>query len=56
MISGSGTLAMEMALVSTVTAGEKVLVISQGYFGDRFITYERHEKFGKEVRAGLVEY
>src|SRR5699024_1297589 len=37
VISGSGTLAMEMALVNTVAAGEKVLVISQGFFGDRFI-------------------
>ncbi len=36
VISGSGTLAMEMALVNTVQSGEKILVISQGYFGDRF--------------------
>lgn len=37
VISGSGTLAMEMALVNTVASGEKLLVISHGYFGDRFI-------------------
>ncbi|MEY2196264.1 alanine--glyoxylate aminotransferase family protein [Neobacillus sp. BF23-41] len=37
VISGSGTVAMEMALVNTVAAGEKLLVISHGYFGDRFI-------------------
>ncbi|MCL6572907.1 MAG: alanine--glyoxylate aminotransferase family protein, partial [Bacillus sp. (in: Bacteria)] len=36
VIAGSGTLAMEMALVNTVAAGEKLLVISHGYFGDRF--------------------
>ncbi|AXI10402.1 alanine--glyoxylate aminotransferase family protein [Oceanobacillus zhaokaii] len=37
VISGSGTLAMEMALVNTVAAGERVLVVSHGYFGDRFL-------------------
>jgi len=37
VVSGSGTLAMEMSLVNTVAHGEKLLVISQGYFGDRFI-------------------
>lgn len=36
VISGSGTLAMEMALVNTVAPGERILVLSQGYFGDRF--------------------
>lgn len=36
VVAGSGTLAMEMALVNTVAAGESVLVISHGYFGDRF--------------------
>jgi len=37
VVAGSGTIAMEMALVNTVAAGEKILVVSQGYFGDRFI-------------------
>lgn len=46
IVAGSGTLAMEMALVNTVAAGEKLLVISHGYFGDRFI------KLGK--RMGLI--
>lgn len=35
IISGAGTLAMEMALVNTVKRGEKGLVLSQGYFGKR---------------------
>lgn len=47
VIAGSGTLAMEMALVNTVATGEKILVISQGYFGDRFI--KLGEAFGIEV-------
>lgn len=47
VIAGSGTVAMEMALVNTVAAGEKILVISHGYFGDRFI--KLGEAFGIEV-------
>ena len=36
IVAGGGTLAMEMALVNVVAPGEKVLVLSHGYFGDRF--------------------
>ena len=36
-IGGAGTLSMEMGLVNTVKAGEEVLVITQGYFGERFV-------------------
>ena len=35
-VGGAGTLSMEMGLVNTVKAGESVLVIAQGYFGERF--------------------
>ena len=35
IISGAGTLAMEMALLNTVARGERVLILSQGYFGAR---------------------
>lgn len=35
IIGGAGTLAMEMALLNTVDKGEKVLILSQGYFGNR---------------------
>jgi len=35
IISGSGTLAMEMALLNTVQKGERLLILSQGYFGTR---------------------
>lgn len=35
IIAGAGTLAMEMALLNTVDRGERVLVLSQGYFGRR---------------------
>ena len=36
IVAGGGTLALEIALVNTVQPGERVLVVSQGYFGDRF--------------------
>lgn len=54
VISGSGTIAMEMALVNTVAAGEKLLVISHGYFGDRFI--KLGEAFGIEVDVLQAEW
>jgi alanine-glyoxylate transaminase / serine-glyoxylate transaminase / serine-pyruvate transaminase len=37
IVAGGGTLSMEMGLVNVVAPGEKVLIISQGYFGDRFV-------------------
>ena len=36
VVAGSGTLAMEMAIVNTVGKDERLLIISHGYFGDRF--------------------
>ena len=38
---------MEMAIVNTVAPGEKILVISHGFFGDRFIDVAK--AFGIEV-------
>ncbi|MBM3285167.1 MAG: alanine--glyoxylate aminotransferase family protein, partial [Candidatus Aminicenantes bacterium] len=35
LIAGAGTLAMEMALLNTVNPGDRVLILSQGYFGNR---------------------
>lgn len=64
VISGSGTIAMEMALVNTVAAGEKLLIISQGFFGDRFIHLAKafgieadviQSEWGKQVDPVLVE-
>lgn len=54
VIAGSGTLAMEMAIVNTVGAGERVLVISHGYFGDRFIPLA--EAYGIEVDVLQAEW
>ena len=36
VVAGSGTLAMDMAVVNLVEAGDKALVVSSGYFGERF--------------------
>jgi len=36
IVSGSGTLAMEMAVANIVEPSDRVLVVSNGYFGDRF--------------------
>lgn len=36
VVSGSGTLAMEMAILNHAAPGERVVVCSHGYFGDRF--------------------
>lgn len=44
VVAGSGTLAMEMALVNLVAPDERLLVVSQGYFGDRWV--ELAEAFG----------
>lgn len=37
MVAGSGSLAMEMAIANNLKAGNRLLVISHGFFGDRFI-------------------
>lgn len=36
VIAGTGTLAMEMAIANTMKAGDNILLVSHGYFGDRF--------------------
>jgi alanine-glyoxylate transaminase / serine-glyoxylate transaminase / serine-pyruvate transaminase len=54
VIAGSGTLAMEIALINTIAPGEKLLVISHGYFGDRFIPMAK--AFGIEVETIQAEW
>ena len=38
VVSGSGTLAMDMAAANLIEQGDNALVVSTGYFGDRFKT------------------
>ncbi|NLY54862.1 MAG: alanine--glyoxylate aminotransferase family protein [Firmicutes bacterium] len=49
LVAGTGTLAMEMALVNTVAPGESILVLSQGYFGDRFEQIAKSFAIGVDV-------
>ena len=37
VLAGSGTLAMEMAIANSTKRGDDVLIVSHGFFGDRFI-------------------
>ncbi len=37
IVAGTGTLAMEMAIANVTKRGDNVLVVSNGFFGDRFI-------------------
>jgi len=37
IVAGAGTLSMEMALLNTAAAGDRVLILSQGYFGARMV-------------------
>lgn len=64
VISGSGTLAMEMAAANVTSAGDNVLVISHGYFGDRFAEiFEQKSRqvdvlsseWGEIVSIGAIE-
>ena len=64
VFAASGTLGMEMALINTVKPGEKVLVVSQGYFGDRFIGIGKaygieidviQSEWGQQVSPEVVE-
>ena len=41
IVAGSGTLSMDMAAANLVERGDKVLVVSSGYFGERFDTIFR---------------
>lgn len=64
VVAGSGTLAMEMAIVNTVGEGENLLVISHGYFGDRFTPLAKayrievdvlQAEWGERVDVALVK-
>ncbi|MGN7407872.1 pyridoxal-phosphate-dependent aminotransferase family protein [Sporosarcina sp. SAFN-010] len=54
IVAGSGTLAMEMALVNTIAPGERLLIISHGYFGDRFI--KLGQAFGIQIDLLQAEW
>lgn len=37
VVAGTGTMGMEMAIANTLKAGDNLLIVSHGFFGDRFI-------------------
>ncbi|OGD13668.1 MAG: aminotransferase V [Candidatus Aminicenantes bacterium RBG_16_66_30] len=51
IVAGAGTLAMEMALLNTAGPGDRVLVLSQGYFGDRMAQICKSFGFEHDVLA-----
>ncbi len=52
IVAGAGTLAMEMALLNAAGPSDRVLVISQGYFGDRMAQICRAFGVSHDVLAG----
>jgi len=54
IVAGSGTLAMEMAIANVVEADDRVLVVSNGYFSERFC--EIIEGYGAVVDRLEVEW
>ncbi|PIC64492.1 serine-pyruvate aminotransferase [Sporosarcina sp. P13] len=54
VVAGSGTIAMEMAIVNTIAEGESLLIVSHGYFGDRFI--KLGQAFGIQVDVLQAEW
>ncbi|MEN6560735.1 MAG: alanine--glyoxylate aminotransferase family protein [Acidobacteriota bacterium] len=49
IVAGAGTLSMEMALLNTAGPADRVLVVSQGYFGDRMAQICRAFGIGHDV-------
>ena len=54
IVAGGGTLSMEMGIVNLVAPGEKLLVVSHGYFGDRFV--DLASSFGIQVQVLKAEW
>ena len=53
-LAGTGTLAMEMAVSNVTKRGDNVLIVSHGYFGDRFV--EICERKGLEIELMQSEW
>ena len=54
IIPGTGTLGMEMAIVNSLKKGDRLLVVSHGFFGDRFAEIARG--YGIEVEVLASEW
>ncbi len=49
VVAGSGTMAMEMAISNTVKEGDNLLIVSHGFFGDRFIELAKRKGLNVDV-------
>ncbi|WP_353095086.1 alanine--glyoxylate aminotransferase family protein [Tissierella praeacuta] len=64
VIAGTGTLSMEMGIANTLKSGDNLLIVSNGFFGDRFIDIAERKgikvdliqsEWGKTVSAEAIE-
>ena len=49
VVAGSGTMGMEMAIANTTKRGDNVLVVSHGFFGDRFIELGKRKGLNVDI-------
>lgn len=49
IIAGTGSLAMEMAIANNCREGDNILIVSNGFFGDRFIDIAKRKKLNVDV-------
>lgn len=51
VVAGTGTMAMEMAVANTLKTGDNVLIVTHGFFGDRFVDICTRKGFNVDVLA-----
>ncbi|MBW8382331.1 MAG: aminotransferase class V-fold PLP-dependent enzyme, partial [Youngiibacter sp.] len=51
VVAGTGTMAMEMAVANATKRGDNVLLVSHGFFGDRFIDLCQRKGLNVDVLA-----
>ncbi len=49
VVAGTGTLAMEMSIANVTKRGDNVLVVTHGFFGDRFIDLSKRKGLNVDV-------
>lgn len=49
VVAGTGTMAMEMAIANTLKSGDNLLIVSHGFFGDRFIELTERKGINVDV-------
>lgn len=55
-LTGSGTFAMEAAVLNSFTSQDKILIVNGGTFGERFVTIcKRHQIPYEEIKLGIGE-